>query len=58
VTLIEITKAFPPSVYETLLRNGFYSFSEEPTLASLYKIGIDEKTALKIIEFIEEKLNE
>ena len=58
VTIIEIQKQFPLSVVELLRNNGLYSFSEEPTLASLYNIGLDEKTALKLIEFIEEKLNE
>ncbi len=58
VTIIEIQKQFPVSVIELLRNNGLYSFNEEPTLASLYNIGLDEKTALKLIEFIEEKLNE
>jgi len=58
VTIIEIQKQFPVSVVELLRNNGLYSFNEEPTLASLYNIGLDEKTALKLIEFIEEKLNE
>jgi hypothetical protein len=58
VTIIEIQKQFPVSVVELLRSNGLYSFNEEPTLASLYNIGLDEKTALKLIEFIEEKLNE
>ncbi|MCS7244622.1 MAG: transcription termination factor NusA [candidate division WOR-3 bacterium] len=58
VTLLEIQKSFPPTVLEILRKHGFYSFNEEPTLASLYNIGLDEKTSLKLIEFIEEKLNE
>jgi len=58
VTLIEIQKQFPHTIIEILRKHGYYSFNEEPTLASLYNIGLDEKTALKLIEFIEEKLNE
>ncbi|MEO0143752.1 MAG: transcription termination factor NusA [candidate division WOR-3 bacterium] len=58
VTLIEIQKNFPPTVIEILRKHGYYSFNEEPTLASLYNIGLDEKTALKLIEFIEDNLNE
>ncbi len=58
VTLIDISRQFPSSVVEYLRRAGYYSFSEVPTLASLYKAGLDEKTSLKLIEFIEEKLEE
>ncbi len=58
VTLIDISRSFPSSVVEYLRRSGYFSFNEVPTLASLYKAGLDEKTALKLIEFIEEKLEE
>ncbi len=58
VTLIEIGKEFPKVVVEALVKGGYYSFNDVPTLASLYKVGLDERTALKLLEFIEEKLNE
>ncbi len=58
LTLIEIQKQFPPTVIEILRKYGHYSFNETPTLASLYNIGLDEKTSLKLIEFIEDNLNE
>ena len=57
VTLIDISRNFPASIVEYLRKAGYYSFSEVPTLASLYKAGLDEKTALKLIEFIEENLD-
>ncbi len=58
VTILEL-EGIDEEVIEKLREAGFYVFKEIPSLAELVSVdGIDEDTALKILEKIEEKLEE
>jgi len=58
VTLLELD-GIDDEVKEKLRDAGFYVFKEIPSLAELVAVeGIDEETAIKVLEKIEEKLEE
>ncbi len=58
VTILEL-EGIDEEVIQKLREAGFYVFKEIPSLAELVSVdGIDEETALKILEKIEEKLEE
>ncbi len=58
VTILEL-EGIDEETIEKLRNAGFYVFKDIPSLAELVAVeGIDEQTALKILEKIEEKLEE
>ncbi len=57
VSILELD--IPEEVRDNFARNGVYVFKEVPSLAEIMEFGdVDEKTAYKILEMIEEKLAE
>ncbi len=58
VTLLDLAKVLPEAVIKRLRDKGYTSFTQVPTLAAMHAAGLDERTALVVLEKIEEMLNE
>jgi len=58
VTLLDLKKVLPEAVIKRLRDKGYTSFTQVPTLAAMHAAGLDERTALAVLEKIEELLNE